>query len=120
VSSGAVIGRFCTLTQGVTIGHRGGGGGQRRGVPRIGDRVYLGPGSAVIGPITVGDDALIGVGAVVTRSVPARGVVVGNPARLISTAGSFDLIEYPGMDHDPSRQASLAAVELETTDSRCS
>jgi serine acetyltransferase len=82
----------------------------------IGNRVYVGPGSAIIGPLTVGDDALIGVGAVVIRSVPPRGVVVGNPARIISFSGSFDLIDYPCMDEDPARLASLAAAQTEMAD----
>jgi serine O-acetyltransferase len=109
VGSGAVIGSDCTLCHGVTIGHRGGGrDASRSGSPLVGDRVYIGPGSALIGPITVGDDALVGVGAVVTRSVPPRAVVAGNPARVLSRGGSFDLIRYPGMDADPERLASLA------------
>jgi serine O-acetyltransferase len=107
VNSQTVIGANCTLTQGVTIGHGGGGLHAAKGSPSIGDRVYIGPGSAIIGPITIGDDALIGVGAIVTKSVPSRGVVAGNPARLLSRRGSFDLIEYPGMDSDDGRLASL-------------
>ena len=115
VSSRAVIGRHCTLAQGVTIGHAGGGGKPEGGCPVLGDRVYVGPGSALIGPLTVGDDALIGVGAVVTRSVPSRGVVAGNPARLFSRNGSFDLISYPGMEQDRDRGASLALAEVHET-----
>jgi serine O-acetyltransferase len=108
VNSRTVLGANCTLTQGVTIGHRGGGREQMLGSPVIGDRVYVGPGAAIIGPIPIGDDALIGVGAVVTKSVPERGVVAGNPARLLSRRGSFDLIDYPGMHIDPARLAALA------------
>jgi serine O-acetyltransferase len=109
VGSGSVIGSDCTLAHGVTLGHRGGGkDAGRTGNPVVGDRVYIGPGSAIIGPVTVGEDAVIGVGAVVTKSVPARAVVAGSPARVLSSGGSFDLIRYPGMEHDPSRLASLA------------
>ena len=108
LSATAVLGRHCTLAQGVTIGHAGGGGHGADKSPVIGDRVYLGPGSAVIGPITVGDDALIAVGAVVTKDVPGRGVMAGNPARIISLKGSFDLVSYPGMENDPARSAALA------------
>jgi serine O-acetyltransferase len=107
----ARLGRHCTLTQGVTIGH---GGGGTRGMlvsPRIGNRVYIGPGAIVIGDVEVGDDALIGAGAVVTRSVPPRAVVVGNPGRVISYKGSFDLIAYPGMESDAERLASLEAAK---------
>jgi serine O-acetyltransferase len=119
IASPTVIGRHCTLTQGVTIGHGRGGGKPRDGCPVIGDRVYVGPGSAIIGPVTIGDDALIGVGAVVIHSVPPRGVAVGNPARIISRAGSFDLIDYPGMDDDPDRLASLAEAEAEAERAGC-
>ncbi len=109
ISSGAEIGSNCTLTQGVTIGH-GGGGSQGEGSPHLGDRVYVGPGAAIIGPITVGDDALIGVGAIAIRPVPPCGVVVGNPARLISCRGSFELIKYTGMAADPERARALETV----------
>jgi serine O-acetyltransferase len=112
VGSHVVIGRHCTLTQGVTIGHAGGGSHTTDKNPVIGDRVYIGPGAIIIGPITIGNDALIGAGAVVTRSVPDRGVAVGNPARVISHKGSFDLISYPGMEQDEERIAALAACEL--------
>jgi serine O-acetyltransferase len=114
LNSHTVLGKNCTLTQGVTIGHAGGGRDpSRAGSPVLGDRVYLGPGSAVIGPIEVGDDGLVGVGSVVTRTVPPRGVVAGNPARLLSLRGSFDLVWYPGMEDDPARKASLEAAERE-------
>ena len=55
VGSGSVIGQDCTLCHGVTIGYRGGGRNFfRTGSPAIGDRGYIGPGSAVIGPVRVG------------------------------------------------------------------
>jgi serine O-acetyltransferase len=108
LASGVRLGRNCTLAHGVTIGHGGGGAADLGACPVVGDRVYVGPGSAVIGPVTVGDDALIGVGAIVTRSVPPRGVAVGNPARVISLKGSFDVIFYEGRESDPARLASLA------------
>lgn len=108
VGAGVRIGSHCTLTQGVTVGHAGGGRGSGADeFPVIGDRVYVGPGAAVVGPLTVGDDALVGVGAVVVRPVPPRGVAVGNPARVISLNGSFDLVAYEGMERDPARLAAL-------------
>jgi serine O-acetyltransferase len=120
VTVGARIGNNCTLTQGVTIGHGRGGKRSEDGMPVIGDRVYVGPSSVVMGGITVGHDALIGAGAIVIRAVPAGGVVVGNPARVISTRGSFDLINYPGMLADKSRAAALKTLrpgEAESIDS---
>ncbi len=43
----------------------------------------IGAGALILPNVTVGEFALVGSGAVVTRNVPNRGLVVGNPARLI-------------------------------------
>lgn len=48
---------------------------------RIGRNVWIGGGAIVLPGITVGDDALIGAGSVVTRDVAAGATVVGDPAR---------------------------------------
>ncbi len=108
VARGTVLGENCTLTPGVVLGHGLGGENSEAGPPRIGNRVYLGPGAKAVGEIEIGDDALVGIGAVVTRSLPARAVAVGNPARVIAETGAFDVLAYPGMADDPARQASLA------------
>ena len=105
--TGTVIGSNCTICHGVTIGHASGRNKPGGGVPVLGNRIYIGPGAIILGDITIGNDALIGAGAVVVKSVPPRGVVVGNPARLIAQSGSFDLIEYPGMENDAERLASF-------------
>jgi acetyltransferase-like isoleucine patch superfamily enzyme len=44
---------------------------------------FIGVGVTILGGVTVGENAYIGAGSVVTRDVPARTVVVGNPARPI-------------------------------------
>ncbi|HET6520425.1 MAG TPA: sugar O-acetyltransferase [Geminicoccaceae bacterium] len=48
---------------------------------RIGRNVWVGAGALILPGVTVGDDAIIGAGSVVTRDVPAGATVVGNPAR---------------------------------------
>ena len=48
----------------------------------IGRNVWVGGGAIILPGVTVGDDALIGAGSVVTRDVPAGATVVGNPARV--------------------------------------
>jgi len=50
---------------------------------RIGRGAALGANSTIVCGITIGEWALVGAGSVVTRDVPAHGLVVGNPARLI-------------------------------------
>jgi len=49
----------------------------------IGDRVHVGVAAVVKPGVTIGDDAFLGAGAVVSDDVPAGGLVVGNPARLV-------------------------------------
>ena len=99
------IGENCTIEQNVTLGIAG--RGEDRGLPTIGNRVFIGAGALVVGKITVGDDACIFPGSVVTRPVPPRAVVMGYPAKIVSYDGSFDWIAYDGMEHDTDRRESL-------------
>jgi acetyltransferase-like isoleucine patch superfamily enzyme len=45
----------------------------------------LGTGSTILGGVTIGEGAMVGAGSVVTRDVPARAIVAGNPARVLRT-----------------------------------
>ena len=49
----------------------------------IGPRVWLGQRAMVLKGVTIGQDCVVGAGAVVTRAVPAGCVVAGNPARVV-------------------------------------
>lgn len=49
----------------------------------IGNDVWIGANSIILGGVTVGDGAVIGAGSVVTHNVPSYSVVAGNPAKLI-------------------------------------
>ncbi|HET9596059.1 MAG TPA: serine acetyltransferase [Anaeromyxobacteraceae bacterium] len=91
VHPAAVLGECCNLSQGVTIGEAG--RGSARGVPRIGHRVWIGPGAKVFGRVHLGDGCAVGANAVVNRDVPAGVTVGGVPARIISERGSEGLIE---------------------------
>lgn len=84
VSSQAVIGARCALSQGVTIGVSG-----REGAPRLGDDVYVGAGAKVLGPVRVGNNAKIGANAVVYRDLPDNAVAALEPGcRIISHRGN--------------------------------
>ena len=50
----------------------------------------IGGGAVILPGITIGESAMIGAGAVVTRSVPAKAIVVGNPAQIIGYVGAGD------------------------------
>ena len=81
-----VIGDNVNISQGVTIGQAN--RGTKRGVPIIGNEVYIGPGAKIFGKIIIGDNVAIGANAVVITDIPANSVVVGVPARIISNKGS--------------------------------
>ena len=80
ISGDAVFGDDCVIRNGVTVGLRHKG---VRGSPVIGDRVDIGAGAKLLGPIRIGNDSAIGANAVVLCDVPANSVAVGIPARII-------------------------------------
>jgi serine O-acetyltransferase len=64
------------------LGGKNGSNGKRH--PTLKDRVVVGAGAIVIGPLVIGHDAKIGAGAVVVKDVADGLTVVGNPAKPIS------------------------------------
>lgn len=74
----AEIGDDVMLYHGVTLGGRTLQRVKRH--PTIGNRVTIGAGAKVLGPLTVGDDSAIGANAVVTRDVPPESIATGIPA----------------------------------------
>jgi serine O-acetyltransferase len=108
----AKLGANCNVNQGVTIGRSTlTPGTLQADVPTIGDRVWLGPGAVVAGPITLGNDATVAANSLVVRDVPDRGVARGVPAEIVSLRGSFLQVSYRGMDDDPDR--AFAAMEID-------
>lgn len=114
------IGRYCSIAEGVTIGSNGhpidwvstspAFYGAQDGAfagelattlkfdtdaPRthIGNDVWIGKNALLKAGITVGNGAVIGMGSVVTRDVPAYAIVAGNPARIIRMRFPEELIE---------------------------
>lgn len=86
ISGAATIGKNCNISQGVTIGVSS--RGRYKGVPTIGDNVYIGPGAKIFGAIKVGNNVAIGANCVVTKNIPDNSVVVGVPGKVISSKGS--------------------------------
>lgn len=74
MGKGVLLGYDCVIYQNVTIGARS---PVKGGYPTLGDRVTVFPGAIIIGPIHIGDDAVVGAGAVVFDSVPAGAIVRG-------------------------------------------
>ncbi len=83
LNPGVRLGADCVLRQSVTIGNAVRRDGSEKGIASAGDGVEFGAGCVVVGAVHVGDHARIGALTLVTEDVPPRGVVLGNPGRLV-------------------------------------
>lgn len=97
INTNAIIGKNCNLSQGVTLGKSN--RGNNKGVPIIGDNVYIGPDAKIIGNIKVGNNVAIGANCVVTKDIPDNSVVVGIPGKVISHEGSNGYINCTEYDN---------------------
>lgn len=68
----AVIGPNCLIFQQVTLA----------GAVTVGGHVDFGAGAKILGPLSIGDDVLIGANAVVSKDVPSGSTAVGVPAKI--------------------------------------
>lgn len=80
----AVIGDRLGVMHNVTIGTN-----MRDGAPVIGDDVFIGVNSTVLGAIRIGDRVRIAANTAVTTNVPSDSIVVGSPARIYPRLGAL-------------------------------
>lgn len=84
IGNSTVVGEHTKILHRVTLGGREGhAAADGRTNPMIGKHVLIGSGAFVLGPVTVGDYARIGAGAVVLEDVPEGCTVCGIPAKPI-------------------------------------
>jgi len=81
INSGASIGDNCNIAHSVTIGQAN--RGSKKGVPNIGNKVWIGTGSVIVGGVHIGDNVLIAPNSYVNFDVPSNSVVMGNPGKII-------------------------------------
>lgn len=82
----AVIGGNTQIYQNVSIAGR-----NNRGVPTIGENVFIGAGACILGGIKIGNNAMIGANAVVITDIPDNAVAVGIPAKVVKINGREDI-----------------------------
>jgi serine O-acetyltransferase len=91
------VGEDVTLYHTVTLGGTSLAKGKRH--PTLGDRVTVGAGAKILGPITIGHDSRIGANAVVVKSVPQNSVVVGVPGQNIARTKPHTGQDKPDLEH---------------------
>ncbi|HOK66216.1 MAG TPA: serine acetyltransferase [Anaerohalosphaeraceae bacterium] len=85
IPPGVRIGANCTVRQNVTLGGNYGKKDEEgRTNPWLEDEVSIGPGAAILGPIKIGRNTIIGANAVVTTHIPENSVVGGMRAEVVA------------------------------------
>ena len=105
----AIIGDFCLIYQGVTLGGTGKENGKRH--PTLGENVVVGAGAKVLGNILIGNQVRIGAGSVVLKDVPSDCTVVGIPGRVVFRSGA----KVDPLDHSnlPDSEAKVIRTLLD-------
>lgn len=85
----SIIGRNCTIFQGVTIGSARG-----KGTPIIGDNCILFAGAKIIGNVKLGNNVVVGANAVVVKDIPDNCICAGIPAKIINNDSSETIKLY--------------------------
>lgn len=86
INSNTIIGNNCNISQGVTIGVSG--RGDKRGVPILGDNIYIGANAVIAGNIFIGNNCAIAANSLVLNTLQDSSTALGVPAKVINNLGS--------------------------------
>jgi len=107
-----VVGKGCTIYQGVTLGGTGKEEGKRH--PTIGENVMVGAGARVLGDINIGDGAKIAAGAVVLRDVCPGATAVGVPAKMTKCRDSSCKLDQVNIPDPVAQELARMRDRIET------
>ena len=82
INGKAKIGINCNVAHNVTIGQAN--RGKLKGYPSIGNNVWIGTGSVIVGNINIGSNVLIAPNSFVNIDIPDNSLVIGNPCKIIN------------------------------------
>ena len=111
----AIIGDDCMLYHGVTLGGTSWDKVKRH--PTLKNGVVIGAGAKILGPITLGNNVMVGSNSVVVRSIDDNETVVGIPGRIVrqktEDGDSFDsyAAKASGISNDPTLQAVNSLID---------
>ena len=96
INANVRIGKNCKIGNNVSIV----GQGPYKNAPRLGDRIYIGPGAVIQGPVIIGDNVIIAPNAVVNKSVRSHMIVAGVPAKIIGDTRrlGYDIFKDEGFN----------------------
>ncbi len=109
-----VIGDYCLLYQGVTLGGTGKDTGKRH--PTLEDHVMVGSGAKILGPFTIGSHSKIAANAVVLEEIPPHSTAVGVPAKVIRQNGKrveSDLMDQVHIPDPVAQELARLAARIE-------
>ena len=87
IAQSCVIGKNCTIHQGVTLGQSH--FGKHQGYPVVGDNVLIYAGAKICGKIRIGNNVVVGANAVITKDIPDYSVVVGHNLIISTDSSNF-------------------------------
>ena len=127
---GVVIGETASIGNDVTIYHGVTLGGvspsedsasqvNKKRHPTLEDKVIIGSGAQILGPITIGQNSKVGSNSVVSKNIEANKSVIGNPARYTvvqNSSGVKKFRAYGLSKGDDSRAATVEQLEMDNVD----
>ena len=127
---GVVIGETASIGNDVTIYHGVTLGGvspsedsasqvNKKRHPTLEDKVIIGSGAQILGPITIGQNSKVGSNSVVSKNIEANKSVIGNPARYTvvqNSSGVKKFRAYGLSKGDDSRAATVEQLEIDNVD----
>lgn len=78
---------------------------------RLGENVWIALNVGILPGVTIGDNSVVGFGAVCSRSFPANVIIVGNPAKVVAQIPSAEEGEFPRESAAPTAAPSASGAE---------
>lgn len=86
INSKVIIGEQCKIGNNVSIV----GQGPYKNAPLLKNKIFIGPGAVIQGPVIIENNVIVAPNSVVNKSIPEHAIVAGNPAKIIDWSNKLD------------------------------